>query len=133
MLMRRVNQDSPSTPKAFSISGRISSTPGALPLWSCLTTLVTYPREMNDGPLSSSSSASTIEGGLVRFRSSSKCSFHHPITFSVEVDSVPFLLYTTWMVPRFLLLGEKLRCRLKVLLHGLSKLLPHPLLCLRHG
>ena len=30
---------------------------------------------MNDDPPSSSSSASTIEGGLVRFRSSSKCYF----------------------------------------------------------
>ena len=97
--MRRVSQDSPSTPKAFSISGRISSTPRALPLWSCLTTSVTSPREMNDDP-PASSSASTIDGGLDRFRSSSECSFHRPITFSVEVNSVP--------VPRFTLL----RCRM---------------------
>ena len=62
---------------------------------------------MNDDPPSSSSSASNIEGGLIRFRRSSKCSFHRPITFSVEVNSVPSLLYTAWMVPRFPLL----RCR----------------------
>ncbi|AWP07927.1 Hypothetical protein SMAX5B_001237, partial [Scophthalmus maximus] len=47
-------------------------------------------------------------GVLVGFRSSSKCSFHRPITSSVEVNSVPSLLYTAWMVPRFPLL----RCRM---------------------
>ncbi|KAJ8001182.1 hypothetical protein DPEC_G00188640 [Dallia pectoralis] len=62
MLKRRVNQDSPSPPKAFSISGRISSVPGALPLWSCLTTSATSPRETDDDPPSASSSASVLEG-----------------------------------------------------------------------
>ena len=41
--VRRVNHDSPSTPRAFSISGRISSTPGALPLWSCFDYLSDLP------------------------------------------------------------------------------------------
>ncbi|KAK5881868.1 hypothetical protein CesoFtcFv8_020510 [Champsocephalus esox] len=105
--MRRVNHDSLSTPRAFSISGRISSTPGALPLWSCLTTSVTSPREIGVDPPSYSSSASNIEGGVVGFRSSSKCSFQRPNTPSVEVNNVPSLLYTAWMVPCFPLL----RCR----------------------
>ncbi|XP_033988085.1 uncharacterized protein LOC117483863 [Trematomus bernacchii] len=50
------------------------------------------------------SSASTIEGGVVGFRSSSKCSFQRPNTPSVEVNNVPSLLYTAWMVPCFPLL-----------------------------
>ncbi|XP_059902154.1 uncharacterized protein LOC132453327 [Gadus macrocephalus] len=108
MLNRRVNHDSPSTPRAFSISGWISSIPGALPLRRCLTTSVTSTREIDDETPSTSSSASNIEGVLFGFRSSSKCSFQRPTTSSVEVNRVPSLLYTAWMVPRFPLL----RCRI---------------------
>ncbi len=83
---------------------QIPSMPGALQLQCCLTTSVTSSRETDVDPPSSSSSALSVEGGLVGFRSSSKCSLHCLITSSVEVSSVSPLLFTAWMVPCFALL-----------------------------
>jgi len=45
-LKRRVSQDSPTMSSAFSISGQISSTPGALPPRSFLTTLAASARDI---------------------------------------------------------------------------------------
>ncbi len=89
MIKRCVIHYSPSTPRAFSISGWISSIPGALPLWRYLTTSVTPSREIDVDTFSASNSALMVKGGFVRFRSSSECPFHCQITPSVEVSSVP--------------------------------------------
>ncbi len=91
-------------PLAFP-GGYISLIPGALSLQSCLTTSATSSRETEVDPPSSFSSVLNVEGGLVGFRSSSKCPFQRPLTPSVRVNSVPPLLYTAWMLPYFPLLG----------------------------
>ena len=95
-LKRRVSQDSQTMSRALSISERISSTPGTLPLKSFLTTSDTSARDMGYASPKSSNSASSTEGVLVGFRSSSKCSFRRSIIFSVRVSSSPALLNTAW-------------------------------------
>ncbi|KAF7645444.1 hypothetical protein LDENG_00204530, partial [Lucifuga dentata] len=92
MLHRRASHDSPTTSRDFSISGRILSTPGDLPLRSFLTTSVTSTREMVSDPPESSISASPVEGMEAWLRSSSKCSFHRLTISPVRVSSSPPLL-----------------------------------------
>ena len=69
-------QDSPTMSRAVRISGRISSTCGALLHGIFLTTPAISASDMDTYSPGSSDSASTSEDFLVGFRSSSKCSFH---------------------------------------------------------
>ncbi|XP_015259126.1 PREDICTED: NACHT, LRR and PYD domains-containing protein 3-like [Cyprinodon variegatus] len=62
MLKRRVNHDSPTTSRALRYSGRISSTPEALPPWSFLTTSVTSAWVMNESRPKHPVSSSPMEG-----------------------------------------------------------------------
>uniref|UniRef100_A0AAY5KIR9 RNA methyltransferase n=1 Tax=Esox lucius TaxID=8010 RepID=A0AAY5KIR9_ESOLU len=80
MLHRRVSQDSPTTSRDLRYSGRISSTPGALPPRSFLTTSVTSARVMDESTSEPSSSASSMEDVTAGLRRSSKYSFHRPTT-----------------------------------------------------
>ena len=75
MLQRRVSQDSPTTSRALRNSGRTSSTPGALPLRSFLTTSATSGPEMG-GPVSELSDSASSERVSVGLRRSSKYSPH---------------------------------------------------------
>uniref|UniRef100_A0A3B5A757 Histo-blood group ABO system transferase 2-like n=1 Tax=Stegastes partitus TaxID=144197 RepID=A0A3B5A757_9TELE len=85
MLQRRVNQDSPTTSRDLRYSGRIASTPGALPPKSFLTTLVPSARVMDESASESTVSASSLEDVTAGLRRPSKYSFHHPTTSSVKV------------------------------------------------
>jgi len=89
-----LSHDGPTMSRAFSISGRISSIPGALPLKSFLTTSVTSTKEMGEASPESSDSASSTEDVLVGHRSSSTCSFHRPTISPVWVSSSPHRLST---------------------------------------
>ncbi|KAG1949896.1 hypothetical protein F2P79_011597 [Pimephales promelas] len=84
MLQRRVNQDSPTASRDLRYSGRISSTPGALPPRSFLTTSVTSARVMDEFTSEPSASASSMEDVTAGLRRSSKYSFHRPTTSPVE-------------------------------------------------
>uniref|UniRef100_A0A3P9CC49 Arrestin domain-containing protein 3 n=1 Tax=Maylandia zebra TaxID=106582 RepID=A0A3P9CC49_9CICH len=81
-LQRRVNQDNPTTSRAFRNSGQSSSTPGALPPRSCLTASVTSPPEIGGSSPSSPDSASATEDVPVGLRRSSKYSFDRRTIFS---------------------------------------------------
>ncbi|MED6249771.1 hypothetical protein ATANTOWER_019286 [Ataeniobius toweri] len=89
MLKRRVNHDSPTTSRDLRYSGRISSTPEALPPRSFLTTLVTPAWVMKESGPKSPASVSTRECMMAGLRRSSKYSFHRPIMSPVEVNSLP--------------------------------------------
>uniref|UniRef100_A0A8D0CIB5 Coiled-coil domain containing 88C n=1 Tax=Scleropages formosus TaxID=113540 RepID=A0A8D0CIB5_SCLFO len=91
----RVSQDSPTTSRDLRNSGRISSTPGALPPRSFLTTSATSARVMDESPSESPASASSTEGVSEGLRRSSKYSFHRPRTSSAEVSSAPLPLRRT--------------------------------------
>ena len=85
MLQRRVSQDSPTTSRDLRYSGRISSTPSALPPRSLPTTSVTSAWVINKSP----APASSMEGVSVGLRRSSKYSFHCLTISPVEVNSSP--------------------------------------------
>ncbi|KAL3968637.1 hormone-sensitive lipase [Sarotherodon galilaeus] len=108
---RRVNQDSPTTSRAFRNSGRTSSTPGALPPRSCLTASVTSTPEIGGSFPSSPDSASSSEDVSVGLRRSSKYSFHRLTIFSVDVSSAPPALYTVQVEHRFPLLRRLTVCQ----------------------
>ncbi|MED6251614.1 hypothetical protein ATANTOWER_000422, partial [Ataeniobius toweri] len=76
---RRVNHDSPTTSRDLRYSGRISSTPEALPPRSFLTTSVTSAWVMKESSPESPASVSTRECVMAGLRRSSKYSFHRPI------------------------------------------------------
>ncbi len=61
MLQRRVSQDSATTSRDLRYSGRISSTPGALPPRSFLTTSVTSARVVDEATSEPPASASSME------------------------------------------------------------------------
>ncbi|XP_049340820.1 uncharacterized protein LOC125804945 [Astyanax mexicanus] len=67
MLPSRVNQHNPTTSRALRNSGRISSTPGALPPRSFLTTSVTSASEIGEPTPRSPGSASSMEGVLTPY------------------------------------------------------------------
>ncbi|KAK0138509.1 hypothetical protein N1851_024970 [Merluccius polli] len=107
MLQSRVNHDSPTTSRVLRNSGRTSSTPGALPPRSFLTTSATSAPEIGEPTPESPGHASLPEGVSVGLRRSSKYSFHR--TSRVEVSSAPsppyivltmhcFPLLRRWMV-----------------------------------
>ncbi|TWW61018.1 hypothetical protein D4764_05G0011080 [Takifugu flavidus] len=68
MLQSRVNHDSPTTSTALRNSGWISSTPGALPPRSFLTTSITSAPEIRELVPRSPGPASSLEGMLVVLR-----------------------------------------------------------------
>ncbi len=111
MLQRRVNQDSPTTSRDLRYSGRISSTPGALPPRSFLTTSVTSAWVMGESPSETPVSASSSEDVTVGLRRSSKYSFHRPTTSPVEVNSSPLALYTVSVKHCFPLLRRRTVCQ----------------------
>ncbi|MEQ2166122.1 hypothetical protein GOODEAATRI_024440 [Goodea atripinnis] len=78
ILKRRV---SPTTSRGFRYSGRISSTPKALPPLSFLPTLMTSAWVMSKSNSESIVSTSTREGMTVGLRRSSKDSFALPILY----------------------------------------------------
>ncbi|MEQ2309918.1 hypothetical protein AMECASPLE_003476 [Ameca splendens] len=89
MLKRRVNHDSSTTSRDMRYSGRISSTPEALPPPTFLTTSVTSAWMMKESNPEYPGSASTRECVMAGLRRSSKYSFHRPIMSPVEVSSFP--------------------------------------------
>ncbi|KAI3355527.1 hypothetical protein L3Q82_017905 [Scortum barcoo] len=136
-LPRRVSQDSPTTSRDLRYSGRISSTPGALPPRSLRTTSVTSAWVMDESTSETPASASSLEGKSVGLRRSSKY-------FLPPSDNVPSSRSTAphlhckqcWQstaspseAPDGL--PESLRGRPIVLLHGLTELLPDPSFCLQ--
>ncbi|MEQ2309504.1 hypothetical protein AMECASPLE_039449, partial [Ameca splendens] len=86
---RHVNHDSPTTSRDLRYSGRISSTPEALPPRSFLTTSLTSAWVMKESNPKSPASVSTRECVMAGLRRSSKYSFHRPIMSPVEVSSLP--------------------------------------------
>ncbi|XP_056109510.1 uncharacterized protein LOC130087282 [Rhinichthys klamathensis goyatoka] len=107
MLQRRVSQDSPTTSRDLRYSGRISSTPGALPPRSFLTTSVTSARVMDE-----STSEPCQQPPTSTVNSVGRALFPSP----EALDSWP----------------ESLRGQPIVLLHGLTELLPGPNFCLHN-
>ncbi|XP_056879149.1 trypsin Blo t 3-like [Takifugu flavidus] len=108
MLQSRVNHDSPTTSRALRDSGRISSTPGALPPRSFLTTSATSAPEIREPISRSPGPTSSLEGVLVGLRRSSKYSFHRSTTSRVEVSSTPSPLHTVLTVHCFPLLRRRM-------------------------
>ncbi|KAK0137932.1 hypothetical protein N1851_025856 [Merluccius polli] len=108
MLQSRVNQDSPTTSRALRNSGRTSSTPGALPPRSFLTTSATSAPEIGEPTPESPGPASLPEGVSVGLRRSSKYSFHQSTTSRVEVSSAPSPPYTVLTMHCFLLLRRRM-------------------------
>ncbi|KAK0146532.1 hypothetical protein N1851_014139 [Merluccius polli] len=108
MLQSRVNQDSPTTSRALRNSGRTSSTPGALPPRSFLTTSATSAPEIGGPTPESPGPASLPEGVSVGLRRSSKYSFHRSTTSRVEVSSAPSPPYTVLMMHCFPLLRRRM-------------------------
>ncbi len=82
-----------------------------LPLRSFLTTIETCARYMGETSPESSSSASSTEDVLVKFRSSSQCSFWHSTISPVKVSSPPPLLNTALAKPCFLFLSCLMVCQ----------------------
>ena len=124
-------QDSPTTSRALRNSGRTSSTPGALPPRSFLTTSATSAPEMG-GSVSELSDSASSERVSVGLRRSSKDSTHRLTTSLVEVSKAPSPPYTVLTMSRFPPPEtpdggpESLRSRPEVVLHGLTELLPGP-------
>ncbi|KAK0152627.1 hypothetical protein N1851_005851 [Merluccius polli] len=108
MLQSRVNQDSPTTSRALRNSGRTSSTPGALPPRSFLTTSATSAPEIGEPTPESPGPASLPEGVSVGLRRSSKYSFHRSTTSRVEVSSAPSPPYTVLTMHCFPLLRRRM-------------------------
>ncbi|KAK0132992.1 hypothetical protein N1851_031638 [Merluccius polli] len=108
MLQSRVNQDSPTTSRALRNSGRTSSTPGALPPRSFLTTSATSAPEIGGPTPESPGPASLPEGVSVGLRRSSKYSFHRSTTSRVEVSSAPSPPYTVLTMHCFPLLRRRM-------------------------
>ncbi|KAI3367910.1 hypothetical protein L3Q82_026737, partial [Scortum barcoo] len=132
MLQRRVSQDSPTTSRDLRYSGRISSTPGALPPRSLRTTSVTSAS--GDGRVH-------LRVPSLRFLTGRQVGGIEEIleVFLPPSDNVPsrgqqLPTRTVNSVGRVLLppseapdgLPESLRGRPIVLLHGLTELLPDP-------
>ncbi|KAI3369543.1 hypothetical protein L3Q82_007753 [Scortum barcoo] len=136
MLQRRVSQDSPTTSRDLRYSGRISSTPGALPPRSLRTTSVTSAS--GDGRVH-------LRVPSLRFLTGRQVGGIEEIleVFLPQSDNVPsrgqqLPTRTVNSVGRVLLppsevpdgLPESLRGRpMTVLLHGLTELLPDPSFC----
>ncbi|MEQ2296139.1 hypothetical protein AMECASPLE_021912 [Ameca splendens] len=116
MLQSRVNQHNPTTSRAFRYSGRISSTPGALPPRNFLITSVTSAPEVGEPAPRSPGSNSSVEDVPVGLRRSSKYSAHRPTTSQV-------VLYPTPKTPDCGPYSP--RSRMEVVFHGLSELLNH--------
>ncbi|KAK0147911.1 hypothetical protein N1851_012372 [Merluccius polli] len=108
MLQSHVNHDSPTTSRALRNSGRTSSTPGALPPRSFLTTSATSAPEIEEPTPESPGPASLPEGVSVGLRRSSKYSFHRSTTSRVEVSSAPSPPYTVLAMHCFLLLRHRM-------------------------
>ncbi|KAK0137955.1 hypothetical protein N1851_025831 [Merluccius polli] len=108
MLQSRVNQDSPTTSRVLRNSGRTSSTPGALPPRSFLTTSATSAPEIGGPTSESPGPASLPEGMSVGLRRSSKYSFHRSTTSRVEVSSAPSPPYTVLTMHCFPLLRRRM-------------------------
>ncbi|KAK0137297.1 hypothetical protein N1851_026501 [Merluccius polli] len=108
MLQSRVNQDSPTTSRALRNSGRTSSTPGALPPRSFLTTSATSAPEIGEPTPKSPGPASLLEGVSVGLRRSSKYSFHRSTTSRVEVSSAPSPPYAVLTMHCFPLLRRRM-------------------------
>ncbi|KAK0145893.1 hypothetical protein N1851_015177 [Merluccius polli] len=108
MLQSRVNQDSPTTSRALRNSGRTSSTPGALPPRSFLTTSATSAPEIGGPTPESPGPASLPEGVSVGLRRSSKYPFHRSTTSRVEVSSAPSPPYTVLTMHCFPLLRRRM-------------------------
>ncbi|KAK0140496.1 hypothetical protein N1851_022532 [Merluccius polli] len=108
MLQSRVNQDSPTTSRALRNSGRTSSTPGALPPRSFLTTSATSAPEIGGPTPESPGPASLPEGVSVGLRRSLKYSFHRSTTSRVEVSSAPSPPYTVLTMHCFPLLRRRM-------------------------
>ncbi len=111
MMQSRVNQDRPTTSRHLRYSGRISSTCGALPPGSFLTTSVTSAWVMDESTSEPSASASSMEDMSVGLRRSSKYSFHRPTISPVEVSSFPPPLKTVLVRHRFPLLRCCMVCQ----------------------
>ncbi|KAK0130536.1 hypothetical protein N1851_035235 [Merluccius polli] len=111
------------------LRGGTSSTPGALPLRSFLTTSATSAPELGEPTPESPGPASLPEGVSVGLRRSSKYSFHRSTTSRVEVSSAPSPPYTVLTMHCFPH-PEPLQSRPEVVLHGLTELLPCPGFCL---
>ncbi len=107
----RVNQDRPTTSRHLRYSGRISSTCGALPPGSFLSTSVTSAWVMDESTSEPSASASSMEDVSVGLRRSSKYSFHRPTISPVEVSSFPPPLKTVLVGHRFPLLRCCMVCQ----------------------
>ncbi|CAL8332546.1 unnamed protein product [Merluccius merluccius] len=108
MLQSPVNHDSPTTSMALRNSGRNSSTPGALPPKSFLTTLPTSAPEIGEPTPESPGPASLPDGVSVGLRRSSKYSFHRSTTSRVEVSSTPSPPYTVLTIHCFPLLRRRM-------------------------
>ncbi|KAK0131296.1 hypothetical protein N1851_034012 [Merluccius polli] len=102
---------SPTTSRALRNSGQTSSTPGALPPRSFLTTSATSAPEIGEPTPESPGPASLPKAVSVGLRrSSTEYSFHRSTTSQVEVSSAPSPSYTVLTMHCFPLL----RCRMVV-------------------
>ncbi|KAK0154540.1 hypothetical protein N1851_003353 [Merluccius polli] len=108
MLQSLVNHDSPTTSRALRNSRRTSSTPGALPPRTFLTTSATSAPEIGEPTPESPGPASLPEGVSVGLRRSSKYSFHRSTTSRVEVSSAPSPPYTVLTMHCFPLLRRRM-------------------------
>ncbi|KAK0131580.1 hypothetical protein N1851_033756 [Merluccius polli] len=108
MLQSRVNHDSPTTSRALRNSGWTSSTPGALPQRSFLTTSATSAPEIGEPTPESPGPVSLPEGESVGLRRCSKYSFHRSTTSRVEVSSAPSPPYTVLTMHCFPLLRRQM-------------------------
>ncbi|XDV12364.1 hypothetical protein PO909_001059 [Leuciscus waleckii] len=130
MLQRRVSQDSPTTSGDLRYSGRISSTPCALPLRSFLTTSVTSARVMDESTSEPSASASSMEDLEVFLPPSDVIPSQGQQLPTSTVNSVGRALLPPPEAPDGF--PESLRGRPILLLHGLTELLPSPIFCLHN-
>ncbi|KAK0136677.1 hypothetical protein N1851_027150 [Merluccius polli] len=142
MLQSRVNQDSPTTSRALRNSGRTSSTPGALPPRSFLTTSATSAPEIG-GPTPQALPRPCFltgrrVGGIEEVFEVSLPPIHNvPSRGQQRTVSTIHSVDDALLPPPETPDGgpEPLRSRPEVVLHGLTELLPCPGFCLgnRHS